>query len=380
MILAHLSDLHLGYRIAHSKGGRLAPDGTPQRELDIYQSFLNAVKIIEDHGADCILVAGDVFDTIAPPTRAKDVALEGFGRLARIAPVLVVAGNHETPLSTSVLSPVVIFRHLGGRGVYALTAAEMSRRPEIGRVVIPGGVTVSGVPETQASLGLIPDPDPDAKWNVLLLHGEVEGSIPNSPGLESLSEARILQGGWDYVALGHYHVRSDLWPSGGYSGSTDYVSTDIWAEARSGVPKSVSFYDLESRTRTIVPIPGVRPVVDLPVVDGTILTPAGIVEEVLDALGSVDPESIVRQTVVVEDRTQWREIPEKALREMRSKCWLLRLDPRPEAKGFPRREATSALSPELEAEGVRLASQFDAGIVNKQEIDVYLRKVYGWAV
>ena len=65
MIVAHLSDLHLGFR-AYGRTER----GVDVRERDVAVAFERAVQEIVRLAPRLVLVAGDVFDRPDPPAGA----------------------------------------------------------------------------------------------------------------------------------------------------------------------------------------------------------------------------------------------------------------------------------------------------------------------
>jgi DNA repair exonuclease SbcCD nuclease subunit len=69
------------------------------------------------------------------------------------------------------------------------------------------------------------------RWNVLLLHGEVEGmlgpfSTTHEMATQEIPQEDLNTSRWDYIALGHYHVYRRMAPNQFYSGSLDYTSTN----------------------------------------------------------------------------------------------------------------------------------------------------------
>src|SRR5690606_5572789 len=66
MLIAHLADLHLGYRAY----ARLAAGGINARERDVALAFRAALDRIIELRADLVLVAGDVFHTVRPSNAA----------------------------------------------------------------------------------------------------------------------------------------------------------------------------------------------------------------------------------------------------------------------------------------------------------------------
>jgi DNA repair protein SbcD/Mre11 len=111
--IAHLADLHLGYRAYH----RMTPRGTNVREADVAQAFRHAVARLVEIGPDLVLVAGDVFHTVRPSNTA---IAEAFRQLTVLTerlpevPVLLIAGNHDSPRSADTGNILTLFREIEG--------------------------------------------------------------------------------------------------------------------------------------------------------------------------------------------------------------------------------------------------------------------------
>ena len=152
----------------------------------------------------------------------------GSARRCPDAPVVLIAGNHDTPRSTETGSILALFTSLGVDVV-----ADQARR-----LVYPAlDLSVLAVPHPalvgpeRVALG----PDGSERHQVLMLHGEVEGlfSADRSSveyGGALLPPAELAGAGWSYVALGHYHVQTEVAPRVWYSGALEYVSTNPWGE------------------------------------------------------------------------------------------------------------------------------------------------------
>src|SRR5688500_1398814 len=96
MRLAHLSDLHLGYR----QYQRQPPGGINQREAEVAAAFTRAIDGVVAVRPDVIVFGGDIFHTVRPTNPAILHAFAQFSRLRAAlpdVPVVVVAGNHDTP-------------------------------------------------------------------------------------------------------------------------------------------------------------------------------------------------------------------------------------------------------------------------------------------
>jgi exonuclease SbcD len=330
MRLVHLSDLHLGFR----QYQRLTPGGINQREADVARSFQTAIDRTIELRPDLVLVGGDVFHNVRPTNPAIVHAFLQFSRLRASlpeAPVVIVAGNHDTPRSAETGSILRLFRELGIHVAYA--------DPERFHFA-DQGVSVLAVPDVPGKRPAF-TPDSQARYNVLLLHGEVQGMLPahvasaDRAALEiPLSE--LGAAAWDYVALGHYHVYRQIEPNAYYSGSIDYTSANTWGELYeervAGVPgKGMIEQNLESGAHTFHPLPPSRPLVDLPPVSARGLTVAEVDERIVTAVngcrGGID-DKIVRLIVRDLPRHIARDLDHKALRELKRRALHFHLDTR----------------------------------------------------
>ena len=330
MRLVHLSDLHLGFR----QYQRLTPGGINQREADVARSFQTAIdRTIELH-PDLVLIGGDVFHNVRPTNPA---IVHAFLQLSRLraglpeAPVVIVAGNHDTPRAAETGSILRLFRELGIHVAYA--DAERFYFAEL-------GVSVLAVPDVVGKRPAF-TPDSQARYNVLLLHGEVQGMLPahvasaDRAALEiPLSE--LGAAAFDYVALGHYHVYRQIEPNAYYSGSIDYTSANTWGELYeervAGVAgKGIIERNLENGAHTFHALPPSRPLVDLPPISARGLTVAEVDERIAGAVsgcrGGID-DKIVRLIVRDLPRHIARDLDHKALREFKRRALHFHLDTR----------------------------------------------------
>lgn len=217
MRLFHCADTHLGYRAY----GRLVPEGEAdaglnQREVDVYAAWDRLVEAALAERPDVVLHAGDLFDRVRPSNRALDRALEGLYRLSAAGlPVVVVAGNHETPRLRETGHVFRLLRRIPG--VHAFYGG----RPE---TVALGELLLTAVPHAAVAGGAweAARPDPAHALNVLVTHTGVEGVKVFS---EELNQATLpgsaLRPEWDYVALGHYHAFTRVEGNAWYAGSTE---------------------------------------------------------------------------------------------------------------------------------------------------------------
>ncbi len=329
MRLLHLSDLHLGFR----QYQRLTPAGLNQREADVAAAFKRAVDRAIELRPEVILLAGDIFHNVRPTNPAILHAFHQFARLTQALPdtsVVMVAGNHDTPRAAETGCILRLFSPLG---VHVVDAA-------------PRRITI---PERDLSILAVPDlpgariaftPDPDARYNVLLLHGEVEGVIPRGAteeraAVEIPKEALGVQR-WSYIALGHYHVFREVAPNAYYSGSVEYTSANPWGElveerAAGLGGKGMIEYDLERRVHRFHPLETSRPLVDLAPFSARGLSATDVDTRIRECIegceGGID-DKIVRLVIRDIPRHIARELDHQALRGFKRRALHFLLDTR----------------------------------------------------
>jgi DNA repair protein SbcD/Mre11 len=326
--IAHLADLHLGYRAYH----RMTPRGTNVREADVAQAFRHAVARLVEIGPDLVLVAGDVFHTVRPSNTA---IAEAFRQLTVLTerlpevPVLLIAGNHDSPRSADTGNILTLFREIEGVKVVCDEARAVHLPQVEATVLCLPHVALAGGMETAL------EPDPDAKHNVLMLHGMVSGAAAERKiryvaefGGATVPDTDVGPERWDYVALGHYHLAVDLAPNMWYAGGIERTSNNIWMETG---PKGFLLYDTEARRADFQPLE-TRPVMDLERIAARGLAAAEVDERIRSAVEGV-PGGIrgkmVRMVVADVPRAVVRELNHRRIREWKAEALHFHLDARP---------------------------------------------------
>jgi exonuclease SbcD len=133
MKVLHTSDWHVGKRLERHD------------RLDDHGAVIDEVVALADaEGVDLVLHSGDLFDRPLPPVEALSLALGGLVRLADRGrrPVVVVAGNHDSPDLFETLAP---FLHPFGVHL-------------VGRIKAPdaGGILVFPTPAGTARVACLP--------------------------------------------------------------------------------------------------------------------------------------------------------------------------------------------------------------------------------
>ncbi|MET1248156.1 exonuclease SbcCD subunit D [Sporolactobacillus sp. STCC-11] len=263
MKLLHTADWHLG----RSLEGR-------SREEEQEQVMDEICAIADEEKVDAVLMAGDVFDTVNPPAASEALFYDTAQRLSLGGkrPVLIIAGNHDSPERLEASRPLA-----GRQGITI-----------VGKPILkPMTIPITSTNETLI-LGCVPYPS-ESRLNECLSTINDEDSIKEAynerlaelfklqaqsfkkdavnllmthlfaaGGKESDSERPIQVGGAYtvhpsafpesamYVALGHLHRPQTLADSpvpARYAGSPIAYS---FSEA--GRPKSVTILDAAPRT------------------------------------------------------------------------------------------------------------------------------------
>lgn len=287
--IAHLSDTHLGYRAFYKADPQT---GRNQRSVDVERAYETVISDILTRNVDLVIHSGDVFHHTRPTYAAMRAFVRQTRRLEEAGlPVLVIAGNHDTPrlrASGSVFSVL----ELALPKVRFVTGYDQETIPyeSLNLVVcaVPHGRLAEPVPPT-----VFPEP---GAINVLVTHGlvpnlELRGR-QRELGEEELTEV-MLDPEFDYIALGHYHKAMKPRQNAWYAGSTERMG---WGDER--VQPGYWLVDLSGPGQppevTRVPIE-TRPMRTLPSVNGEGYDARDIADRVLKMLEDLgQPDAIAR--------------------------------------------------------------------------------------
>lgn len=337
MRIAHLADQHLGFRQFH----RQAPSGINQREQDVANAFRASIDGVLAARPDAVLLAGDLFHAVRPSNAAIVFA---FRQLQRVrdalpeAPIVLIAGNHDTPRSSDSGSILRLYEELGVDVAYNEARQFVYPRLDLQVMAVPWQALQA---EERPSLR----PTGPERHRILVLHGEMEGAYPSAladaPGAAVVTRDQLPPDGWSYVALGHYHVQSEVQPRTWYAGALEYVSPNYWGELREEerrgrAGKGWLLVDLTSGSVTPQPIPQARRIVDLPPLFGEGLAAPELdrlLRERLESLVGGYEDQVIRQVVHGVTREVGRALDHAALRSFKAKALHYQLDlRRPEAE------------------------------------------------
>ncbi len=220
-VLIHTADVHLGAPL-----GWLGPRATEQRQ-HLRRALSAVVDLALSERADCLLIAGDLFDSNSPPASDVRFALQEFGRLAAAgAEVVVLPGSHDFLGQASVYSSYRRdfgqVRGLRVLGLDGLAAVDVER---LG-LSIRGNPPRSNRSSGHQLAGLAPDPR--FAHNVAVLHGSVD-IAPIAVDDHPIELEELRAPGWSYFALGHWHSWREIDGASApavYPGAPEVIAVD----------------------------------------------------------------------------------------------------------------------------------------------------------
>jgi exonuclease SbcD len=278
--------------LGYSRYAKLHPETSRnQREVDVQEAYGRAVDAILERDVDLVVHSGDVFDSVRPATHVIIGFLKQTFRITRQdIPYLVAAGNHETPRlrsTTAALEYANLVNAISAHGFDVEYHVEDVGDTNVGVTLVPHGAVFGTGAVTPAR---------DADANILVTHGMV-------PGLEArqheMGEANLqpamLEGGFDYIALGHYHEFHEHKPNAFYAGATERFG---FGEV--GFKPGFAIVEFDSNGLGSVEHVEItaRPMLDLPKVSARDMDAAQLTEAVHDRTSGVDLDgAIVRLRV-----------------------------------------------------------------------------------
>lgn len=312
MRLAHFSDLHLGH------GGTGRGRGRANDVLRVFETALEKVAVCEP---ELLLIAGDVFDNPDVPPPPIAVFSRAVGKLRERVPgvvVAVVAGARDTPLDLERHGPLAVVGALASVEVATTAVRRLALRDgEASVTLVPHPAVVAARPAAVR-------PDPDAKWNILVMHAAVAPLDTRA--------LRIRLRDWDYVALGSNHTRTQVADRAHYCGSLERIGPDPWEEA--AVDKGFLTAELETGEVRFWPVEA-RAAVSLAPVDaigGSTATVARRLDEALAGVpGGIDGK-LLRLPVRGLSVDDFAVLDREVLERIRRRVVELRVDALP-AKG-----------------------------------------------
>ena len=200
MKFIHIADVHLG-AVPDSN----QPWGT-LREKEIWNSFENIIHICNTEKADLLLIAGDLFHRQPLVRELKEVNYY-FSKL-ETAQVALMAGNHDYIAARSYYQDFAWDNRVH---MFINDTMECVEYPELGVAVY--GFSYHSRDISEALYDNV-KPSQNSQFNILLAHGGDEKDIP-------MNRRKLMDSGFDYIALGHIHKPEIITDKMAYPGSLE---------------------------------------------------------------------------------------------------------------------------------------------------------------
>ena len=204
-VIVHCADLHIDSPFTTFSANS---DKAAIRREELLGTFSRIVSLSRENRADFLLIAGDLFDEARVSQGTLEFINNRFKEIPEIT-VCISPGNHD-PYNSG--SPYKTFDwaenvHIFGEqlGYVEKSGVRIYGRAFTGHFArTPLLRSGGGLPKLEASY-----------INILLLHGDINSSssVYNPIDVDDFGRC-----GFDYVALGHIHKRTDI----KYSGSVPY--------------------------------------------------------------------------------------------------------------------------------------------------------------
>lgn len=203
----HISDVHLSNQPSLLRTERELKESIIALTL---KSLQEAVDFVISHNLDALFIAGDLFESERIDPETINSAFQILSLLDNI-PVFIAPGNHD------LFGNIYTRDRLKFYGITSPDNLIIFNTQDFDSVEIDG-IKVFGC------ANLIPEHNPflskpemnDKDINVALCHGSLLSFIPEGKELWlPFNEDDLLQAGFDYIALGHYHGYREITTKGG---------------------------------------------------------------------------------------------------------------------------------------------------------------------
>jgi exonuclease SbcD len=341
--------------------------------VDVQEAYARAVDAILERDVDLVVHSGDVFDSVRPATHVIIGFLKQTARITARAdiPYLVIAGNHETP---RLRTTTAALEYANLVNAYSAHGFEIDyHQIEVGDSVV--GVTL--VPHGAVATAGAVTPERGADINILVTHGLV-------PNLEArqheMGEANLysgmLEGAFDYIALGHYHEFHRYKENSFYAGATERFSFgEVASEPGFAIVEfdggvSVEHVKIEA-----------RPMVDLPFIRARNLDARELTDEIRHQTENADLDgAVVRLRVYDVRRGVASGLDRELVRDLQHRCLNFSLEihteERPDtADGAP---ASAVFGPLEEEFAAFVKERKENGELEKGFAEEFLKKGSGY--
>ncbi len=189
--ILHTGDLHIGSSRTGIKNGR----------AEILNTFFGIIGLCKTENVDFLLIAGDLFDTPFPDSDTVGEVIQAMKQIPETI-IAISPGNHDCACPGSVW-----LKYDFPENVCVFTAfGESVDFP--GKNVRLYGAAFTDRYETLPLLSTFKELS-DNFINLCVLHGDTVSGL-NDSNYNPITSDAIKSSGFDYLALGHIHKRSEI--------------------------------------------------------------------------------------------------------------------------------------------------------------------------
>lgn len=197
--ILHTADIHLD---CDSYG---APETGEAHRLLYRRCFKAIIDHALDEQVDVLLIAGDLFDHNRVPDETVQFAQEQLQRLSQ--PTVILPGNHDCLYTNAIFD-----RHDIGAGDSAVQVVTALNGQTI---TLPGlDLVIWGRAMEEHEPGFHPLAHLPSRtghqWHIAMAHGFFYETPQEAERSSPIFAEEIRDSGWDYIALGHQHVLTDV--------------------------------------------------------------------------------------------------------------------------------------------------------------------------
>lgn len=193
-------------RVLHTADVHLDSDSyvNPEHRERTRRTFRRIVDRAISDDVDLLLIAGDLFDHNRVADETVAFVRSELDRLRQ--PVVIMPGNHDALYTNAIYD-----RHdltSGARHVHVIRdlGGECIEFPELDAVVW-GRAMEEHEPAFQPLARI---PRRDGRWSLAMAHGFFYEDRQRPERSSPIFAEEIRDTGWDYVALGHQHVQTNV--------------------------------------------------------------------------------------------------------------------------------------------------------------------------
>jgi len=211
----HFADLHLDSSFASLGMGH---DKASTRRNELKETFGRIINIAKEEAADLILISGDLYENGYVRKSTISYINDRFCSIPEIK-IVLVPGNHDPYILNS------FYRNYSwSKNVHILSEEKPCIIFEDISTCLYG-IGFKSFYQEQAPLHHVKSPEGSC-FNLLLAHGTVDMNIKQS-GYNPMSSETLSSLGMDYIAMGHFHNRSERPEAGIYNpGSPEPLGFD----------------------------------------------------------------------------------------------------------------------------------------------------------